>query len=147
MMEHNRYPQPSNTDRLPTLREAMQQLFNESFWDPFETSSRMPAVGTFPRVDVSEDDKNVFVTANIPGVDAEKIDIEVDDDVLTLSGTIEQEDKKEDEERQYYHYEREYGEFRRTIPLPSAVKGEEARAKAKNGVLTVTIPKTEGSTK
>lgn len=144
-MENNipRHPQRRGDGRVPTLREAMQQLFDESFWDPFEGGRLAPAGGMmqFPKVDVSEDEQNVYVTADVPGVSSDQIDLKVEDDTLILSGTIDREEK--DEDKHYYRYEREYGQFHRAVPLPASVDREKARAKTKDGVLTVTLPKAE----
>lgn len=98
----------------------------------------------FPRVDVSETDNEIKVVANIPGVDPNDINVEVGDDYLSLSGKIEKETKDdEDESGKVYRYEREYGEFRREFALPARVNKDDIVAKAKNGVLTITLPKSE----
>lgn len=97
---------------------------------------------TFPKVDVSETDDEIKVVANVPGIDPEKIDIEVGDDYLSLSGRIEKENKDE-KDGKVYRYEREYGEFRREFSLPARVNKDGIIAKAKNGVLSITLPKSE----
>lgn len=129
-----------------SLREAINRLFDESFLDPFE--SRIFSVSpifsksfVFPRVDISETAKEVKVVADIPGVDPDRIEIDVDEDSLVLSGNVSKEE--EDKGARYYRYEREYGEFRREIALPSRVKPDKVKAKAKNGVLTIVMPKAE----
>lgn len=126
-----------------SLREAMNQLFDESFWAPFGgiDLADFGDVDIYPEVDISEDENNVVVKANVPGVNSEDINVEVDDDVFTISGKTEKEEKKEEEE--VYRYERSYGKFRRRLRLPMSVKRDEASAKVKDGVLTVTLPKTE----
>lgn len=136
---------PRETQPVVSLRDAMNRLFEESFWDPFEMIDRLPMTSRalFPKVDVSEDEKEVRVVANVPGVDTEKIGIEVEEDVLTISGKTEKEVKEEDKEKKFYRYEREYGEFRREIALPARVKAEAATAKAKNGVLEIVLPKAD----
>jgi len=95
----------------------------------------------FPHVDVSETDDEVRVVADIPGVDPNKVDIRVTDDVLTISGTTEQ--VSENTGEKMFRYERVYGSFRRQVPLPARVKADAVRARAKNGVLTITLPKSE----
>jgi HSP20 family protein len=97
----------------------------------------------FPKVDVSETDDEIRVVANIPGIDPENLNIEVGDDYLSLSGKIEKEVKDEDARGKVYRYERERGEFRREFALPARVKSDSISAKAKNGVLTITLPKSE----
>lgn len=122
-----------------SLRDAMNRLFDESFLDPF---SRLPGLGRqmgFPRIDMSESAGEITITANIPAVDAEHIDIEVDENSLTIRGVIEQ--SKEDADRHFYRAEREYGEFRREIPLPTSIKPSEVTAAVRNGVLMIRLPK------
>lgn len=97
----------------------------------------------FPKVDVEETENEIKVTANIPGIDAEKINVEVGDDYLSLSGKIEKEQKSEDKRGKVYRYEREFGEFRREFALPARVNKDGIVAKSKNGVLSITLPKSE----
>jgi len=118
-----------------SLREAMDRLFDESFWGPLERRD------LFPKVNVSETKTQVKVTAEVPGMDPEKIEVEADENSLSLSGKIEKEEEQKDE--RFYRYERSYGEFSRTIPLPSAVEPDKVEAQAKDGVLTVTLPKSK----
>ena len=97
----------------------------------------------FPKVDVEETENEIKVTANIPGIDAEKINVEVGDDYLSLSGKIEKEQKSEDKRGKVYRYEREFGEFRREFALPARVNKDGIVDKSKNGVLSITLPKSE----
>lgn len=127
-----------------SLREAMSRLFDESFWDPFEDTSLSAgdrSGGLFPKVNISETENEVKVTANIPGIDPEKVSIEVDEDSLTLSGTIEEE--KEDSDEKQYRFEREYGEFYRDFLLPARVDPDKVSAESKNGVIMIKMPKIE----
>lgn len=132
-----------------SLREAINRLFDESFWDPFSLVdaelSPVSGLSFFPKADIAETDKEVIITADVPGIDAEKIDIEVDEDSVTLSGKVEKESEQKD--KRYYRFERQYGEFRRSFNLPAIVKADEAVAKVKNGVLTITLPKQEIETR
>lgn len=97
----------------------------------------------FPKVDVEETEDEIRVTANIPGIDANNINVEVGGDYLSLSGKIEKEDKSEDKHGKVYRYEREFGEFRREFALPARVNKDNIIAKSKNGVLSITLPKSE----
>ncbi len=97
----------------------------------------------FPKVDVEEAENEIRVTANIPGIDANNINVEVGDDYLSLSGKIEKEDKSKDKHGKVYRYEREFGEFRREFALPARVNKDGIIAKSKNGVLSITLPKSE----
>jgi len=128
-----------------SLRDAMNRLFDESFWDPFDNffgpHRQMISRVSFPKVDVSETGKEVRVVADIPGVDPDNVDIEVDEDVVTLSGQVNKETEEKDKDKKYYRFERECGEFKRVVPLPARVSPDKVSAKHKNGVLTVTLPK------
>jgi HSP20 family protein len=127
-----------------TLRNEMNRLFDEFFRDPFSLSpfeAFTSQLSNFtPRVDVVETDKEVKITAELPGVDEEDIDITLRSQVVTISG--EKKEEKEEKGRDYYHYERSYGSFRRDIPLPCEVEEDKADATFKKGVLTITLPKT-----
>lgn len=121
-----------------SLRDAMGRLFDESFWGPsefFETDESF-----FPKADMIEREKEIEVKVDVPGIDPKKIEIEADENSLTLSGKTEEEEEKED--KKFYKYERNYGEFRRDFALPSRIDPENISAKAKDGVLTITLPKT-----
>ncbi|MBU6430882.1 MAG: Hsp20/alpha crystallin family protein [Patescibacteria group bacterium] len=129
-----------------SLRDMMNKMIEESFWDPFDivssNLSMMPEKKmSFPKVDISETEKEIKITANVPGIDSDKIDIDVGDDYISISGRTEKEEEEKD--KKIYRYEREYGEFRREFSLPVKVKKDEVSAKVKNGVLTINLPKIE----
>jgi HSP20 family protein len=124
------------------FQQQMNQLFDEFFrgtgLEPFGTTrERFPMFS--PRVDVTETDKEVKVSAELPGLDEEEIDVSLSRDTLTIRG----EKKREEEEkrRNYYRAERAYGVFRRTVPLPTPVDADKADAVFRKGILTVTLPK------
>jgi HSP20 family protein len=119
----------------------MNRLFDDAFRG-FE--SRLPAFAqlsgygaTWPNVEISETDGQVKVTAEIAGLDEKDIEVLLDDGVLTLRG--EKRSETEDKERQFS--ERFYGRFERRIPLGYEVEEGKVAAAFKNGVLTVTLPK------
>lgn len=93
--------------------------------------------------DVFEDDKRLVVRLEVPGMDKQDINLEVLDDALIVSG--EKVFERESTEGRYRVMQCAYGSFRRTVPLPVAVRGAEARATYKNGVLRVELPKAEPS--
>jgi len=123
-----------------SLQEAMDRLFEESFIHP-RRSWPAPSKGEALAVDMYETDDEVVVKTGIPGVKAEDIDISVTDDLLTIQGETEAEDKLE--EANYVRQERHYGAFARHLSLPSTVVAERATAEFEDGVLTLTLPKAE----
>jgi HSP20 family protein len=94
-----------------------------------------------PRVNVAETDKGYEVTAELPGLKPEDIHVELERDVLTISG----ERKEEDEEKgkTFHRVERRYGAFRRAMNLPDATLADKVNAEYKNGVLKVIVPKSK----
>lgn len=132
----------------------IDRFFDDSF-DPFTLMNpslfgtrRLGSVSSiFPKVDVSETDNEIRVVANVPGVDPDKIDIQVGDDYLSISGRVDKEVKDEGKDGKVYRYEREYGEFTREFSLPARVNKDGIVAKAKNGVLSITLPKSEDERK
>jgi HSP20 family protein len=95
--------------------------------------------GVFPLVNLSEDDDNLYLSAELPGIDPESLDLSVKNDTLTLKGA-----KKaltEANAVNYHRRERESGTFRRSLTLPVKIQSEAVDAKFKNGILQVTLPK------
>ncbi len=133
-------------DTFMSLRDAMNRLFDESFWAPFESFGEFsPARSAFPRINLSENEDEVKVSADLPGINPEDVNIEVDEDSLTISGEIEREEKENDEE--VYRYERSYGRFQRAIPIPTKINPDDVEASSKNGVIEIILPKTEKTKK
>lgn len=94
-----------------------------------------------PKVDIKEAEKEFVVFADIPGVDPNDIDIEMDGNTLTVKG--ERKTKKEDKAENYYRLERTTGKFYRQFTLPESVDSSKIVAKTKNGVLAIHLPKAE----
>ncbi len=114
--------------------EDMDKMFSD-----FVPSLRGSQAGFVPAVDMYEDKNSVIVEAQLAGIDPEKVDISIENDVLCLKG--ESEKKSEVEEKNYYRKEISRGSFYRSVPLPAHVIGEKARAEATDGVLKISIPK------
>jgi HSP20 family protein len=117
-----------------------------SRWDPFRELARAwdedLASGDFvPAVDIYQDKDNVIVEMDAPGINPEKIDIAVENDVLTVSGS--REEKKEVKKEDYYRKEIRSGSFARSVILPMQVKGNDAHASCKKGTLKITLPKAD----
>jgi len=92
-----------------------------------------------PRVDIVETEKDIKVSAEIPGMDEKDIRVQLNGDVLTISG--EKSSEHEEKEGQYHRMERTYGSFRRDLQLPTDVDGDKVEAVFSRGVLTITLPK------
>lgn len=132
---------PRNRDLSPgyaspffMLRREMDRLFDDAF--------RVGAPGqAWPQVEMTERDKDVVVSAELPGLDQKDIDVSVDDDVLILCG----EKRSEHNEQDRHFSERFYGRFERRLQLPTDVDEANVKATYKDGVLTVTLPKSSDS--
>jgi HSP20 family protein len=134
------YREPGQNPFLALHRE-MNRLFDDVFRG-FDLP--MPVAGPlgswsngWPSVEVTDSDKEVRVTAELPGLEEKDIEILLDDDVLTLRG--ERRSEMEDKDRRYS--ERFYGRFERRIPLGGEVEEDKVEAAFVNGVLTITLPK------
>ena len=121
-----------------TLHRDINRLFDDVFsrFDPGVPSvfERMPS---WPSLEVNATDNEVRVSAELAGLDESDVEVLVDDNALTIRG--EKRSESEDKERRFS--ERYYGRFERVIPLPFEVEEDKAEASFKNGVLTVTLPK------
>ena len=121
------------------------------FLEPFEEMDKMfsdltPSIrsmqgGFMPAVDMYEDKDNVIIEAQLAGIDPDKVDVSIENDILTIRG--ESEKKSEIDEKNYYRKEIRRGSFYRSIPLPTHVTGDMANAIAEDGVLKISIPKAE----
>lgn len=127
---------PSRDSFLDDLPDRLRQMIEGSLvLEPVQT------VGWMPPIEIVEKNGSLVVTAELPGLDAKDVDVNVEDDVLTLSGEKREEKSEGEEGSQYYLFERRYGSFRRSFTLPSAVDADGVTANFANGVLTVTLPK------
>jgi len=118
------------------MTNRLSQFFDES---QFSTNAN---AGTWiPPVNVSETKEKLVLTAELPGLEEENVDVEVENNVLTISGEKTKEHTEDDAERRYHMWERSHGSFRRAFTLPRTVKADEISASFENGVLTVDLPK------
>jgi HSP20 family protein len=92
-----------------------------------------------PSVDIVDREKEVFVRAEVPGIDKEDIDVTLDERLLTIKGSTRHEEKKE--EKNYYRHEIRSGTFARSVVLPSDVDASKAKTSFKNGVVELHLPK------
>ncbi len=121
------------------LRREMDSLF-DNFFQGFDVEPLESRMGVFsPKVDVTENDKEINISAELPGLDEKDIDVSLHNDMLVIKG--EKKEEKEDKGKDYYKMERSYGSFSRTIPLPVEVETDKVQAKFKKGVLSISLPK------
>jgi HSP20 family protein len=91
-----------------------------------------------PAIDVVRDNGNIVVRADVPGIKPEEVKIEVEDDILTVSGV--HEERKEEKDKHFLRRERRYGSFSRTMALPAGVEAKKIKARTHDGIVEVTIP-------
>lgn len=131
--------------RMPSSLADMDDMFTSMFprmWArPFEGGAFEGAI--VPKVDIIDEKDQVRVRVEAPGVKKEDLDVSVNDHTLTLKGRTSS--KEESKEADYYRCEIHQGEFSRTVTLPAEVDGDNAKAKLKDGVLELILPKLEQS--
>lgn len=129
-------------DLFRDFQRQINRLFDE-FFDEFAVaprgSGRSVGFAFTPKVDVSETDQEVRVSAELPGMDEKDICVEMDEGAVTIRG--ERKEEKEVKEENWITREQSYGSFHRIIPLPAGVEVSKAKAKFKKGILTITAPK------
>jgi HSP20 family protein len=126
------------------LQDRLNRMFDDFFRgvgiSPWSTGT---AGLTIPSVDVSETAEEIRVEAELPGVDEKDIQLTLTDEILTIAGEKQSEERTEQQD--YHHVERSWGSFRRTVKLPCEVVADRASASFRKGVLTVRLPKKEPS--
>ena len=124
-------------DPFTLLRQEVEQLFENVARSPSHVGGAGMVVS--PRMDVIEDENEIRITAEMPGVAEDKIEVTLNDDLLTIRG--EQEAEQRTERKNCHLLERVYGTFQRTLRLPYPVEASQVQARLDNGVLTITMPK------
>lgn len=132
---------------LAAFQDEMNNLFSNFFGDSslpawFRTG-REAAFAVSPAMDVTENDKEFKIAAELPGLDAKDVQITTAEGYVTIKGEKKQESKEEREG--YFRQERSYGSFQRVIALPDTANFDKAEASFKNGVLTLSVPKKAGA--
>ena len=123
---------------LHPIEDEMRELVSRVFGNGQEGIWPSGGLGS---LDVSEDDQQIEIRLDLPGMDAKGIDIQVNENLLTVSG--ERKEEKEEKGKTYHRVERRYGSFSRSVTLPSAVKQDAVDAQYRDGVLTIKLPKSE----
>ncbi len=122
------------------LRTSVDRLFDD-FFGLERGTMREPSLAVVPAVDLEETDDAFKITAELPGMDKKDIHITFENNVLTISG--EKKAEKEIKEENYHRLERSYGKFQRSFELPGYINRDKIEADYKDGVLHITVPKSE----
>lgn len=152
-------PTPATREWWPfeSLRREIDRLFDDfdqgSWRNPFRGSAfdmepsrkRRMTLDIAPAVDIAERDKEYEITAELPGLDENDLEVKLANGTLTIRG--EKKEEIEEKKKDYYLSERRYGSFQRSFPVPEGVDSDKIEARFKKGVLTVTLPKTAESLK
>jgi len=138
-------------EQVQALQDRVNQLEAEQSADPFAQMMQVRQqlernmhqafadTGSFtPRMDMKQTDRQYIITMDIPGMDKDKIDVEIKNGMLIISGER-QSETQGNNLNQYYSQERSFGTFMQAIPLPEDVKADQIEARYKDGVLTVTV--------
>jgi HSP20 family protein len=123
---------------LMTLREKMNRLFEETFITRGEEKELVSGSWT-PSVDIFETENTLVLSAEVPGIEENDIEIKIENNTLTLHG--ERKFEKETKEENFHRIERAYGSFHRSFTLPNYIDQDKIKAEHENGVLKITMPK------
>lgn len=126
-------------EELERIRRKMDALFGSLTGGSFQKSRS----GVFPPVNLTEDVNSYYLRAELPGVKAEDLDIQATGNNIAISG--ERKNLETESEAKYHRRERDKGKFSRVVSLPDYVNSEKVEARLVDGILTVTIPKTEAA--
>ena len=129
----------SHLDQLLNLRDEIHRLFDPRHTDGQRTTEFFD--GWTPAIDLYEDKENLFVKVELPGLKKDEIEVSMHDGTLSISG--ERKAATEDSSNQTFRSERFFGRFHRSLALPKPVAVDKIKASYKDGILTVTLPKTE----
>jgi HSP20 family protein len=124
---------------LVSFRDAMERLFDERPFRPMWIGNGER--GTAPALDLYTTPEAVIAKVALPGIKPEDVDVTIADDMVTISGAFKEE--KERSDAGYVHKELTQGKFSRSFSVPTAIKVDAAKAEFKDGLLTLTLPKTE----
>ena len=134
-MAITRYSFRNPWHELDQLTSRLGNVFGGDFPAPANGGNWLPAVNVEERGD------ELVLTAEVPGMTRDDIDIELENNVLTISGEKSHEAEEKDEDKRYHVWERRYGSFQRSFTLPRTVRPEDIAADYSDGILTVRMPK------
>jgi len=126
---------------LTSLQDRVNQLFNQAFgsFEGFGLDYPLTSANFVPPVDIFEDQENITLVAEIPGVKPEDLNVTLENNLLTISG--ERKFKTEEKEENFHRLERRYGKFTRSFTLPTMVDADKVIATFENGIMNITLPK------
>jgi HSP20 family protein len=140
-------PVTSGSNPILAFRDEVNKLFNDFFGEvsipSWARGIAEPAFAVTPAMDVTENDKEFKVSAELPGLETKDIQITASEGYLTIKG--EKKEEKKEEREGYFRQERSYGSFQRVVALPDTANFDKAEAHFKNGILTLSIPKKAGA--
>jgi HSP20 family protein len=131
----------SPSGQLASLQSDMARMMNTFFGASPLAGAGNGASVWLPPVDITEGEDALVLSFDLPGLKEDEIQVELDDNVLTVSG--ERERKHEVKQDDYFRYERRFGSFSRSVALPAGVKDDQIEASYENGVLEIRVPKPE----
>jgi HSP20 family protein len=142
MQNHKRRRNLKMKDLTKWAPKSTQRLFDDLFGDTFQPLSfSLFGNDPHPNIELKEDDTNIVLRAELPGMTKDDIEVELKDSILTLSG--EKKSEKNEEGEKYYRTEISYGKFTRSFHIPVDIKEQEINASFKDGILIVKMPKSE----
>ena len=130
---------PTPLSEFVSFRDAMERLLDDRFFRPMWIAGGEGQVA--PALDLYTTPEAVIAKVALPGVKPEDVDVTIGDDLVTISGAFKEE--KETSDAGYVHKELSQGKFSRSFSLPTAIKADAAKAEFRDGLLTLTLPKTE----
>jgi HSP20 family protein len=126
------------------LQREIDRLFEDFTRGSLEPSGQAQ-INLMPSMDVTESDKEIVITAEMPGLERKDVDISIDNDLLTIRGEKKVETQRDDKDKNYHLSERSYGIFYRVLQLPPGVDPSKVQATMANGVLKIVVPKPANS--
>lgn len=124
--------------KMSLFRKKVNNLFDD-FFDSSDKSLATFLDNEVPKVNFSESKDSYEVSAELPGMNENDFDVSLNDNILTIKG--EKKSEKEDKGKHYHTVERTYGSFARSVSIPGEIKEDDIKAKFKNGVLKISLPK------
>lgn len=126
---------------MATLQDRINRIFDDAFVRSRDAEDDINLCAWRPAVDIFDNEENIIINAELPGVEKKDVSVELKDNIITIKG--ERVIDKEVKEESYFRKERCFGTFQRAFTLPDAVSSDKVKAVFKDGVLRVEIPKPE----